>query len=322
MNKAVVSVIVAVYQAEAYLHRCVDSILSQTFVDFELLLIDDGSTDRSREICDEYAKKDSRVKVIHKQNEGLSVTRQVGIDCTIGEYTIFCDPDDWYDNNMLEELIREAELTSADIVLSDLVMESNVSSRLCKQKPRRLEASCVLNELHYPISPNVCNKLVRLDCYTRYNVKYPKELRFLEDLFVMIQFFTQPIRVAYLPKALYHYDTCSNTNSLTKKIDVNVYMQSVSLFDKTFDNRALVPLNKLKTGLLWFIYKANPKYFDHYDQLYPEVNSFLLVSGMKHPFKWWHHLVLAFHRYNLGWLGELLYSLEKCYVKIRNSIKY
>ena len=102
-----ISVIVPVYKAEAYLHRCVDSLLAQTFQDFEVLLVDDGSPDRSGEICDEYARKDSRVRVFHKENGGVSSARQYGMDHAQGEYTIHADPDDWVEPTMLEELYRK-----------------------------------------------------------------------------------------------------------------------------------------------------------------------------------------------------------------------
>ena len=90
-----ISVIVPVYNAEKYLRRCVDSILAQTFTNFELLLIDDGSKDKSGEICDEYARKDNRVKVFHKENGGVSSARNVGLDNAQGEWICFCDADDW-----------------------------------------------------------------------------------------------------------------------------------------------------------------------------------------------------------------------------------
>ena len=97
-----VSVIVPVYKAEKWLHRCVDSILTQTMEDFELLLIDDGSPDRSGEICDEYAAKDSRVRVFHKENGGVSSARNLGLDNAKGEYICFLDSDDWIDSETLE----------------------------------------------------------------------------------------------------------------------------------------------------------------------------------------------------------------------------
>ena len=93
------SIIVPVYKAEKYISECVDSVLAQTFEDFELILADDGSPDRCHEICDEYAKKDSRIKVIHKNNGGASSARNSGIDAACGEYIIFLDSDDYWEGN-------------------------------------------------------------------------------------------------------------------------------------------------------------------------------------------------------------------------------
>ena len=95
MNIPKISVIVPVYNVEKYLPRCIDSILAQTFTDFELLLIDDGSKDRSGEICDEYAKKDGRIRVFHKENGGVSSARNLGLDNAKGDWICFCDSDDW-----------------------------------------------------------------------------------------------------------------------------------------------------------------------------------------------------------------------------------
>ena len=130
-----VSIIVPVYKAEAYLHRCVDSILAQTFTDFELLLIDDGSPDRSGEICDEYAQKDSRIRVIHKENGGVSSARQRGLDEAVGEYTIHVDSDDWVEPNMLEELYKKAKQDDADIVICDYFNNIGTKQTICRQCP-------------------------------------------------------------------------------------------------------------------------------------------------------------------------------------------
>lgn len=101
MNSPKISVIVPVYKAEAYLHRCVDSLLAQTFHDFEVLLIDDGSPDRSGEICDEYARQDSRIRVFHKENGGVSSARNLGLDNAKGEWICFVDSDDWVSEDFL-----------------------------------------------------------------------------------------------------------------------------------------------------------------------------------------------------------------------------
>ena len=98
-----ISVIVPVYKTEAYLHRCVDSILAQTFQDFEVLLIDDGSPDRSGEICDVYAQKDRRVRVFHKENGGVSSARNCGLDNAKGEWICFVDSDDFLDTTYLDD---------------------------------------------------------------------------------------------------------------------------------------------------------------------------------------------------------------------------
>lgn len=103
-----ISVIVPVYNVEKYLSRCINSILTQTFSDFELLLINDGSTDNSGEICDIYAQKDKRIKVFHKRNEGVSAARNFGIENAIGEWIIFMDSDDYFSRNAFNLLLKTA----------------------------------------------------------------------------------------------------------------------------------------------------------------------------------------------------------------------
>lgn len=118
-----ISVIVPVYNAERYLHRCVDSILSQTFSNFELLLINDGSKDSSGAICDEYAAKDPRVRVFHKENGGVSSARNLGLDNACGEWIAFVDSDDWISENYLESmLVFDTDINFSSV---SLVSESN-----------------------------------------------------------------------------------------------------------------------------------------------------------------------------------------------------
>lgn len=116
-----ISVIVPVYRVEPYLRRCVDSILSQTFTDFELILVDDGSPDNCGAICDEYALKDSRVRVIHKQNGGLSDARNAGIDVAKGEFLTFIDSDDLVAPEYLNKLYRSIESSAAEISICNML---------------------------------------------------------------------------------------------------------------------------------------------------------------------------------------------------------
>lgn len=116
-----VSVIVPCYKVEPYLHRCVDSILNQTYPNLDVILVDDGSPDRCGEICDEYAAADSRVRVIHQTNQGLSAARNAGLDLMSGHYALFVDSDDWLDDTCVDTLRQLLMATGADIAVSNML---------------------------------------------------------------------------------------------------------------------------------------------------------------------------------------------------------
>ena len=114
-----ISVLVPVYNTNQYLPRCIDSILGQSFTDFELLLIDDGSTDGSAKICDAYAEKDSRIRVLHKENGGVSSARNLGLNEAKGEWVVFVDSDDWISDNCIKLLTEPLRNKEFDIVVGD-----------------------------------------------------------------------------------------------------------------------------------------------------------------------------------------------------------
>ena len=216
-----ISVIVPVYRAEKYLKRCVDSILSQTFEDFELLLIDDGRPDMYGVICDDYARIDSRVRVIHQPNRGVSYARQVGVDNAIGEYLIHADPDDWVDVGMLENLYKKAVEEEADMVICDYWLSDNREYYI-RQTPGDLNHVVLLKEmLGQRLHGSCCNKLVRKQLFCNYDINFPLEINRWEDLWVNCSLLRFPIKVSYLPKAYYHYDQCINSNSIVRKITKN-----------------------------------------------------------------------------------------------------
>ena len=123
-----ISLIVPVYNIQNYLSRCIDSILAQTYRDFELILVDDGSTDGSSEVCDYYGKQDKRIVVIHKQNGGLVSARKAGIASARGEYAGFVDGDDWIEPQMYQRLIETAMKCQADIVLGGSIEEAGAQT--------------------------------------------------------------------------------------------------------------------------------------------------------------------------------------------------
>ena len=174
-----VSIIVPVYNAEKYLHRCVESILSQTFLEYELLLIDDGSPDRSGEICDEYAQKDNRIHVFHKENGGVASARQFGLEHAQGEFVIHADPDDYVESSMLEELYECAKKNQADLVICDFFVDDDKYS---KQEPSGENHMIVLKDLFQRLHGSCWNKLVRRSCYEKFNITFSQNLSFCEDL--------------------------------------------------------------------------------------------------------------------------------------------
>ena len=230
-----ISVIIPVYKAESYLHRCVDSILAQTFTDFEVLLIDDGSPDKSGEICDVYARRDSRVRVIHKENGGVSSARQCGIDNARGEYTIHADPDDWVEPTMLEELYSKAREDDADIVICDFIYEKQRGKLYCKQKPSILSAKGVLVDLFSQRLHGSCwNKLVR-SCFCD-KIDFPKNVNLWEDLWFNCDLLLHVSRVSYLPRAFYHYDLFSNGNSIVRTVSKDLVNAQIA-FCKSFEEK-------------------------------------------------------------------------------------
>ena len=126
MKKHLVSIVVPVYNVEKYLKRCVDSIINQSYNNIEILLVDDGSTDSSGKICDDYLKKDSRIKVIHKQNGGLSDARNFGIDKSTGDYLSFIDSDDWIEKDMIMNLFNSIINEKSDISIEFMIIKKKM----------------------------------------------------------------------------------------------------------------------------------------------------------------------------------------------------
>lgn len=137
-----IGIIVPVYNVELYLNRCMDSILKQTFEDFKVILIDDGSTDRSGKICDEYAEIDTRIQVVHKENSGVADTRNKGLEKVRTEYITFIDADDYVDSNYLETLYRLMMKYNGDLVISYHTVLREDEGRKLKSKKRTDKISC------------------------------------------------------------------------------------------------------------------------------------------------------------------------------------
>lgn len=196
-----ISVIVPVYNSEKTLTRCVDSILSQTFSDFELLLVDDGSTDSSGKMCDDYVLQDNRVYVFHKRNGGVSSARNVGLDNAKGKWVTFCDSDDYVDDNWLSIFMKHCK-GGIDMV----VQPFNVSNlNECKF----FEGGCSdFIEIFYDLSiiGYTGNKILLLSILDKYNIRYNEAFSFHEDEVFAYQYLLHINKVIFTPEYAYHYD--------------------------------------------------------------------------------------------------------------------
>lgn len=201
-----ISVIVPIYKVEAYLYRCVDSLLAQTYQNFELILVDDGSPDGCGRICDEYALRDQRVRVIHKCNGGLSDARNAGLECAQGAYIAFVDSDDWVSPLYLEGLLRGLSAANADICDCRIIRThtEEVFAPLMSAVPEVYDTEAALGGLICDdlFHQHVWNKLYRTEVIG--NIRFPKG-KLHEDEFWTYQVFGNAARVAKIPDVLYCY---------------------------------------------------------------------------------------------------------------------
>lgn len=204
-----ISVIVPIYRVEKYLPACIDSILNQTFTDFELILVDDGSPDRCPEICDETAKRDARVRVIHQANAGLSAARNAGIEIAHGEWLGFVDSDDYIAPQFYEKLYQTAQRTDADCVMCSVqnVDESGkpIDSALMRVADEVKTGREVLRKIgRDDVTPYLTawNKLYRRKLFN--TLRYPAG-RQNEDVFVFAELFCQVQRAVCVAEPLYFY---------------------------------------------------------------------------------------------------------------------
>ena len=201
--RTVITIIVPVYNVEQYLPSCVDSIINQTYTNLEILLIDDGSQDRCDEICDEYARKDGRIRVFHTENHGLSAARNLGLHEAKGEYIGFVDSDDWIEPDMYEVLLGKMRATGADICVCGYWSEGE-SSTIQFHYPdapySRKESLTAL--IHGKIGNYTWNKLYRRGVFE--GVSFPVG-RYYEDVDTLCEVLSNSNAVAVLDTLKYHY---------------------------------------------------------------------------------------------------------------------
>ena len=302
-----------VYNAASYVRRMLESIRNQTLTDFEVLMIDDGSTDASGAILDEYSKMDQRFKVVHKQNGGVSAARQTGLELVQGEYVIHADSDDWVEPTMLEELYAKAQAEKADIVICDFYSNTETDQKYVVQRPSSSDGQQVMRDLFQQLHGSCWNKLVRRVCCNKCNAKFFPGIDYCEDVFFWYQVFSHPqVKVAYLPKAYYHYYCDVSHHSIIGSYSRKFLTMGNLLIDKM--EQVLPPGDMKEEAIRRF--KISQKYgaFEHpiytakeYYAIYPECNKYMYrgQSSALNGFLVWLSYQCGFYR-----LATWLYQLK------------
>lgn len=217
---AKVSIIIPVYNTGQYLYKCTKSVLNQTHKDIEVILVDDGSKEETAQICDEIAATDSRIRLVHKQNEGVSIARNTGLNMVTGDYVGFVDSDDWIDADMFDNLVREMETYGADIVMCDATTvwdngKTEADTFVCLPDSCILSKGDITPQCQLELAGSSCRALYKACHLKTENIRFPAGLKFSEDrIFNMITLGISK-RLRYIKKSFYNRymreGSCVNT---------------------------------------------------------------------------------------------------------------
>ncbi len=281
MENCKVSVIVPVYKCQEYLERCVNSIINQTYQNLEIILVDDGSPDNSGAICDEFFKKDKRIKVVHQINSGVSVARNNGLKEATGKWVSFIDSDDYIEPNMYSEMVYAGEKNEVDLVLSDLSITEN---------GRKLDVKINLSadfkygekEIREDILPRFTfggkeniglfaptTKLYKRQVITDNQVYFVEGLSWSEDTLFVVEFLANTKSLYYIPKEFYVYVPMAG--GLYSRFNKNSYLESVKiykLFNALIEKYNIVGAKKESLAesfiyqISWFLYRTTTRIED------------------------------------------------------------
>ena len=204
---SLISIIVPVYKTESYLRKCLDSIINQTYENLEIILVDDGSPDNCGKICDEYAASDSRIKVFHQKNAGLSTARNAALKIASGEYVGFVDSDDWIDADMFEILCRGAMEYKADIAICGFYYVDGSGNKFREIREKQSSLYGREDALHHLIvdekfTNHIWNKLYKKELFD--DVHFPQG-RVFEDIATTYKLFEKADRIVFLNSSKYNY---------------------------------------------------------------------------------------------------------------------
>jgi glycosyltransferase involved in cell wall biosynthesis len=265
MMLPIISVVIPVYNVENYLHRCIDSVLNQTFQDLEIILIDDGSKDSSGRICDQYAQKDKRIRVIHKENARVSAARNDGIILAKGKYVSFIDSDDWIEPEMYQEMINKAENLNLGFIMCDYKRRYKDYEEKRTQpirggyysekdiKNELFQCLIMFEDIEFPPTISNCVCLFNLEFLKSNILYYDEDIHYCEDSILGSKIMYHATNFYYL-KGHHYYNYFYNPNSTTNTYNqkkwnsyLNINEKLIKYFGKTieFDFTRQIKINML-----------------------------------------------------------------------------
>ena len=317
-----VSIIMPIYNADKYLKDSIESLVNQTYKKIEILLVNDGSTDSSPILCDEFAKNDARIRVFHKENGGTHTARNLGIEQAKGDFLMFMDPDDWFDTDTVEKLVKAIVDGDLDIVrfnyvrefldhssnkpntlLTEEIMEGDDCKKVCRQA-----IGLVNEELANPENMNflasVCFAAYKKSIILENNICFVniREIATFSDGLFNIEFLTHTRRFRFIDKCFYHYRKY-NTSSATSNYRQNFLNRQLIMFsklesmvnkincqevDEAFNNRIALSTMEMCLNAL----KSNSNFLDKYKEVKEvlknplHVNSYKKLTLKYFPLKW------------------------------------
>lgn len=232
MKQSKISILVPIYNAEKFLGDCLTSIISQSYINIEIILINDGSADNSLSIAKKFASKDSRIKIINQKNAGVSAARNAGLDQASGEYVLFIDSDDYLPDTQVINKIHAATLKKGSVVMYNIIYEGKKTNYPLDEE---VYSGSDLNNFLFEMIKNEhfnspCNKLYRKEILDKHAMRFNEKIKIGEDLLFNIEYFKHCNSVYYLNDNLYFYRT-SNISSATSTYKKNKYLDLMIVND-------------------------------------------------------------------------------------------
>lgn len=325
MNK--VSIVVPIYNAEKFLRRCLDSIINQTYKNIEIILIDDGSNDNSREICELYKKEDNRIIVRHNDNHGVSYTRNCGIDIAQGKYILFIDSDDTVEINYVELLVSAIESSNKDIAVcayNDIYGNKKISNALDDDIVNKLTGDIRndyfdLNKFMY----HPYEKIYLLDVIKKYNIYFLNDRTVAEDQCFNRAYFGRIHSIIFVNKSLYNYYHQNNL-SLTKLRTRKTFLDDMEnfkelkafLFELSIKKPEIILTDMFILMLTKYICIDNKiQSYKDYSKMIKEIKQDIFSEYKSDSFK--RRILIKFAQYDCFFPIYIYYAMKFYYRKCR-----